>query len=104
MLDEIPSGTKAEVIDKRKARDWFKVRKYVVNRIRDGASQASAARWAGVSLGFVNKWWNIWKRTKSWEALRTRSSAPRRVRVKRYWYADEIVDLKRKHPDRKSVV
>jgi len=70
MLDEIPSGTKAEVIDKRKARDWFKVRKYVVNRIRKGDSQASAARWAGVSLGFVNKWWNIWKRTKSWDALR----------------------------------
>jgi len=99
MLDEIPSGTKAEVIDKRKARDWFKVRKYVVNRIRQGDSQASAARWAGVSLGFVNKWWNIWKRTKSWDALRTRSSAPKRVRVKRYWYADEIVDLKRRHPE-----
>jgi len=99
MLDEIPSGTKEEVIDKQKARDWFKVRKYAVNRMREGASQASVALWAGVSLGFANKWWNVWKRTKSWDALHTRSSAPKRVRAKRYWCVDEIVDLKRRHPE-----
>ena len=56
VLDEIPSGAKEEVLDKQKARDWFKVRKYVVNRMREGVSQASAARMADVSLGFLNKW------------------------------------------------
>ncbi|HSV42571.1 MAG TPA: DDE-type integrase/transposase/recombinase [Methanomassiliicoccales archaeon] len=99
MFDEIPSHTNDEEIDKRKVRDWFKVRKYVVNRIRNGASQANAARWAGVSLGFVNKWWNIWMDNKTWDALRSRSCAPRTVRIKRWQFTDDIVQIKNEHPE-----
>ena len=102
MLDEVPDYVNVELIDKneeRRQRDWYKVRKYVVNRIRKGLSQAKAARLAGVSEGFVSKWWNRWKRTKSWDSIRSRSTAPSNVRVKRYYHPDEIVAARRAHPE-----
>lgn len=97
-MQEMSETGRAEALNKRKLRDWFKVRKYVVNHIRRGASQAAAARWAGVSAGFVSKWWNVWKREKRWEALRTRSTRPRHVRVKKYQFVDEIVSARKRFP------
>jgi transposase InsO family protein len=98
-MTEVPGDVKDEGLDKRNERDWFKVRKYVVNRVREGLSQARAARLAGVSEGFVSKWWNRWKRTKSWDAIRSRSTAPNNVRVKRYFHSDEIVSARLEHPE-----
>ena len=59
MPDEVPDYVKAEELDKReerRQRDWFKLRKLTVNRLREGFSQAGVARLYGVSAGFVNKW------------------------------------------------
>lgn len=81
-----------------KERDWFRVRKYVVNLIRKGETQARAAYLAGVSAGFVSKWWKRWKANKCWEALRSRSTRPRTVRVKKYAFVDEIVSLRKRFP------
>lgn len=95
-MQEMPGCATAKRI--LKERDWFKVRKYVVNHVRKGASQAEAARWAGVSAGFVSKWWNVWKKNKHWEALRTRSTRPRHIRVKRYQHVEEIIALRKEFP------
>ena len=81
---EMSGSGRAEALDKRKLRDWFRVRKYVVNLIRKGETQACAAHLAGVSAGFVSKWWNRWKRAKCWEALRTRSTRPHNIRRKKW--------------------
>lgn len=51
-----------------------------------------------MSAGFVLKWWNIWKKEKCWEALRTRSTRPRHVRVKRYQFVEEIVSIRKQFP------
>jgi len=102
MPDEVPDYVKVEELDKREARrqrDWFKLRKLTVNRLREGLSQAGVARLYGVSAGFVNKWWHRWKESKSWDAIRSRSTAPNNVRVKRYYHADEIVAARRAHPE-----
>lgn len=95
-MQEMPGCATAKRI--LKERDWFKVRKYVVNHVRKGASQAEAARWAGVSAGFVSKWWKVWKKNKHWEALRTRSTRPRHIRVKRYQHVEEIIALRKEFP------
>jgi len=61
MPDEVPDYVKVEELDKREARrqrDWFKLRKLTVNRLREGLSQAGVARLYGVSAGFVNQWWH----------------------------------------------
>ena len=89
------SGTAKRI---HKQRDWFKVRKYVVNLLRKGGTQARAAYLAGVSAGFVSKWWNIWKKEKCWEALRTRSTRPKNVKRKKWRFVDEIVSLRAKFP------
>jgi transposase InsO family protein len=95
---EMSGSGRAEALDKRKLRDWFKVRKYVVNRIRGGETQARAAYMAGVSAGFVSKWWNRWKRAKCWEALRTRSTRPHNIRRKKWQFVESIVSLRTDFP------
>ncbi|MCX6653182.1 MAG: integrase core domain-containing protein [Methanomassiliicoccales archaeon] len=60
MPDKVSCWYTEEQIDKRKVWEWFKVRKYAVNRVRQGESQANAARLAGVrkptTIGKVERW------------------------------------------------
>jgi transposase InsO family protein len=71
----------------------------VVNRLRERKmTMAEVARSAGVSIGFVHKWWHRWLESKHWDSLRSRSSQPHHVHMKRYRYADEVVEMKRQHP------
>ncbi|MCD6462057.1 MAG: helix-turn-helix domain-containing protein [Thermoplasmata archaeon] len=55
----------------RRARDWFKVRKYAVNRWRkDKMPVRRIAAMLGVSRQVVYKWIRRWKENKCWAALR----------------------------------
>jgi transposase InsO family protein len=99
MPNEAPRDDSLDEVDKRNARDWFKVRKYVVRLIRDEKkTMTQTANCAGVSVGFVHKWWHRWLESKHWDSLRSRSSQPHHMHMKRYRYAVEVVDLKRQHP------
>jgi len=102
MPDEVPEYINGEGIDKReerRQRDWFKLRKMTVNRLREGLSQAGVARLYGVSVGFVNKWWHRWRESRTWDSLRSRSTAPSNVRVKRHYHSDEVVVARLEHPE-----
>jgi transposase InsO family protein len=102
MPDEVPEYIKDEVVDKReerRQRDWFKLRKMTVNRLREGLSQAGVARLYGVSVGFVCKWWHRWLDHRTWDCLRSRSTAPNNVRVKRFYHSDVVVAARLEHPE-----
>lgn len=94
-----PRCVTGEVIDKPDDRNWFKVRKYAVQKVRDGISQLVVAATLGVSQGFVSKWWNEFRKSGTWESLRTRSSRPKIIRTKKDKYAEPVIQLRKEHPE-----
>ncbi|MEM3493910.1 MAG: helix-turn-helix domain-containing protein [Thermoplasmata archaeon] len=94
-----PKVVNGKVVYEKNERNWFKIRKAVVQRLREGWSQASVCRVYGVSKGFVSKWWKIWQEYKCWAALRDSPPIPKSIRRKKYLYAASVIALRLAHPE-----
>lgn len=83
----------------QKDRDWFKVRKYAINRWRyDKMAKSRIAAILGVSRQAVHNWIKRWKKYKCWEALRDKPSRPQRVNHKKPALKDRIIKYRQAHP------
>lgn len=94
-----PKSAIGKVVHERIERDWFRVRKYAVNRYREGKKPDDIAGMLGVSQSVVYKWIKIWHENKTWESLRDKSSRPKTIQVKKWEYYQLVVDARKAHPD-----
>lgn len=80
-----------------KQRDWFKVRKYVVERIRKGNTQSRAAYLIRVPVAFATKRRNRWNDARCRDVVRTLSMRPRTIMGEKRRFAESIADLRTKY-------
>jgi len=98
----MPTGPRSAIgkgVHERAGRNWFKVRKYAINRLREKWQPARVAAHLGVSRGFISKWWNVWRENKTWESLRDRSTRPKTVQTKKWEYYDQVIEIRKAHPE-----
>lgn len=94
-----PRSGIGKVVHERIERDWYKVRKYAIKRLREGWKPARLAAHLGVSASFVLKWWTVWRENKTWESLRNRSTRPKTIRTKKWEYSQLVIDTRKAHPE-----
>jgi len=94
-----PRRVIGKAVHERVDRDWYKVRKYAIRRLRERWKPADVAAMLGVSRTFIYKWWKVWLENKTWESLRNRSTRPKRIRTKKWEYFQLIVDTRKDHPE-----
>ncbi|MCX8174363.1 MAG: helix-turn-helix domain-containing protein, partial [Thermoplasmata archaeon] len=94
-----PRVVNGKVVYEKNDRNWFRLRKAVVQRLREGWSQAEVARVYGVSKGFVSKWWNRWLEYKCWDALRDQPPVPKTIYRKKIFYAAAVIVTRLAHPE-----
>jgi len=95
----VPQTRAGKRIYERSDRNWFKVRKCVVKRLREGWSVQQVVNVYGVCKAFVYKWWNRWLESKTWDALRDRPSTPHTIRRKKWKYAATVIETRKAHPE-----
>lgn len=98
-MSKEPKSVIGKVVHERIERDWFKVQKWAVNRLREGKKPSEVAGMLGVSESAVYKWKKIWHENKTWESLRDKSSRPKTIQVKKWEYYQLVVDTRKAHPD-----
>jgi transposase InsO family protein len=86
-------------VHERNARDWFKVRKFAIRRLRERWMPAQVAAYLGVSKSFISKWWSVWRMNKTWDSLRDRSTRPKTIKTKKWECYDLVVETRKAHPE-----
>ena len=94
-----PRSGKGKVVHERIDRDWYKVRKFAIRRLREQLAPAQVANYLGVSKSFISKWWSVWKENKTWESLRDRSTRPKTIKTKKWECYDLVVETRKSHPE-----
>ena len=94
-----PISGKGRIVYERIDRDWYKVRKYAIKRLREGWKPARLAAHLGVSRSFISKWWKVWLKNKTWESLHDRSTRPKTIQTKKWKYSQFVIDTRKAHPE-----
>ena len=94
-----PRSGKGRIVYERKVRDWYKVRKYAIKRLREGWKPARLTAHLGVSVSFILKWWKVWRENKTWESLHDRSTRPKTIKTKKWKYSQLVIKTRENHPE-----